>query len=149
MASLAPAATVEGRAEVAGWELFVNIHGVLSIRPGRPEHRVLGLVWRCSEAELDAIDRFEAVDVGLYQRGRLEVVGPRGQVWPTFVYRSTSTSVGRPRPGYLEQSVLPPMRELGFPRPYVSAVEDWLAAGTAGPPWAAVVEPVQRFDRQR
>ena len=146
MAALAPSATVVGPARLAGWELFVTGHGVLSIRPARPtpigdEAGVLGLVWACSDADLAVLDRFEAVDEGLYRRIEvgLEAIGP------AVAYRAVGETEGRPRPGYLEASVLPPMRELGFPPLYVARVERWLAAGTAGPRWVATPAPGEVF----
>lgn len=145
MAALAPSAVVVGPARLAGWELFVTGHGVLSIRPAiRPagaDCAVLGLVWACSAADLAVLDRFEAVDEGLYERIDVDL----DRHGPAVAYRATSAAEGRPRPGYLETSVLPPMRELGFPAPYVARVEGWLAAGTAGRPWVATPAPGQVF----
>jgi hypothetical protein len=118
-----------------GWELFVTSYGVLSIRPAGSDDAVLGLVWTCTVADLAALDRFEAVDEGLYERIEVDVDGP------AVAYRALAPTEGRPRPGYLETSVLPPMRDLGFPRSYLAQVEAWLAAGTAGPAWGAIPEP--------
>ena len=141
MAALAPSAVVLCPARLAGWELFVTGHGVLSIRTAGPDHEVLGLVWACSAADLAVLDRFEAVDEGLYERVEVELEGHGA----TVAYRATTAEEGRPRPGYLEASVLPPMRELGFPAPYLARVEGWLAAGTAGPAWVATPAPGQVF----
>ncbi len=163
MAALAPSAVVETPARLTGWELFVTNDGVLSIRPAAaadPTAEVLGLVWRCTPADLATLDRFEAVDEGLYVRTLVTVTvtdtaepaGPTGAVGPAgpadatggfeaVVYTAVSGREGRPRPGYLELSVLPPMRELGFPAGYVGQVESWLVAGTAGPAWLATPEP--------
>lgn len=137
MAALAPSAVVVGPARLVGWELFVTGHGVLSIRPGHPDEGVLGLEWACTAADLAVLDRFEAVDEGLYERIEVSLDGDG----PAVAYRALSPVEGRPRPGYLEASVLPPMRELGFPAPYVARVEGWLAAGTAGPAWVATPAP--------
>ncbi|MEZ5408186.1 MAG: gamma-glutamylcyclotransferase family protein [Acidimicrobiales bacterium] len=140
MAALAPAAVAMGPpARLVGWELFVTGYGVLSIRPAGPDAAVWGLVWSCAEADLAVLDRFEAVDDGLYERIEVHVDGP------AVAYRATSEAEGRPRPGYLEASVLPPMRELGFPETYVARVEGWLASGTAGPAWVATPVPGQVF----
>ena len=139
MAALAPAATTLGRARLVGWELFVTSYGVLSIRRGGPDDAVLGLVWACSAADLAALDRFEAVDEGLYERIEVDLDGP------AVAYRALAPAEGRPRPGYLEASVLPPMRELSFPPQYVARVEGWLAEGTAGPAWVATPAPGQAF----
>ncbi len=98
---------------------------------------MLGLVWACREADLDALDQFEAVDEGLYERIEVSLDGDG----PAVAYRALSPAEGPPRPGYLEASVLPPMRALGFPPPYVARVEGWLAAGTAGPAWVATPAP--------
>lgn len=148
MAALAPSAVVLGPARLVGWELFVTGYGVLSIRPAGlgagaagpgVGAEVLGLVWACTYADLAVLDRFEAVDEGLYQRIEIDVDGP------AVAYRATSEAEGPPRPGYLETSVLPPMRELGFPEAYVARVAGWLAAGTAGPPWVATPSPGEMF----
>lgn len=141
MAALAPSAVVVGPARLVGWELFVTGHGVLSIRPAGPDDTVLGLVWACSQADLHALDRFEAVDDGLYERIEVDLDGDDLAV----AYRALSPAEGQPRPGYLEASVLPPMRALGFPAPYVARVEGWLAAGTAGPVWVATPARGQAF----
>lgn len=141
MAALAPSAVILGPARLIGWELFVTGHGVLSIRPTGPGHEVLGLVWDCSAADLAVLDRFEAVDEGLYERIEVQLE-EHGAV---VAYRAAAAVDGRPRPGYLEASVLPPMRELGFPGPYVARVEGWLAAGTDGPPWVATPAPGEVF----
>jgi gamma-glutamylcyclotransferase (GGCT)/AIG2-like uncharacterized protein YtfP len=150
MAALAPTATVVGPARLAGWELFVTEHGVLSIRPAADgQVDVLGLVWACSDADLAVLDRFEAVDEGLYRRIEVDVIvepeSALGPIGPAVAYRAIGDAEGRPRPGYLEASVLPPMRELGFPPPYVARVESWLAAGTAGPRWVATPAPGEVF----
>jgi hypothetical protein len=146
MASLAPSAEPVGLARLPGWELFVNDHGVLSIRTSSPGSgaEVLGLVWSCTVGDLAVLDRFEAVDEGLYVRDRVTVAGfgsGSGAGGPAQAYWSVSKADGRPRPGYLEASVLPPMRSLGLPGPYVDRVEAWLAAGPAGPRWRPVPEP--------
>ncbi len=154
MAALAPSAVVVGPARLPGWELFVTGHGVLSIRPIHSIHParpgegagVLGLVWACTEGDLAVLDRFEAVDEGLYERIEIDVDGGPGG--PAVAYRAVSATEGRPRPGYLETSVLPPMRELGFPPDYVARVAGWLAAGTAGPAWMATPIPGGVFTAQ-
>ena len=145
MAALTPSAVAVGPARLVGWELFVTGHGVLSIRPGRPNDEVLGLVWACTEADLAVLDRFEAVHEGLYERIEVGIDGPDSSEGRAVAYRARSAQEGRPRPGYLEASVLPPMRELGFPEPYVARVEGWLEAGTAGPAWVATPAPGQVF----
>lgn len=145
MAALAPSAVELAPARLAGWELFVTGHGALSIRPADPidadRAEVLGLVWDCTAADLAVLDRFEAVDEGLYERIEVDLDGHG----PAVAYRATSTVEGRPRPGYLEASVLPAMRELGFPHSYVTRLEGWLASGTAGPAWVAAPAPGQVF----
>jgi len=145
MSALAPSAVELGPARLAGWELFVTGHGVLSIRPADPSGadraEVLGLVWDCTAADLAVLDHFEAVGEGLYERIEVALDGHGAAV----AYRATSATEGRPRPGYLEASVLPAMRELGFPHAYVTRLEGWLAAGTAGPAWVATPGPGQVF----
>lgn len=135
MAALAPGAVALGPAQINAWELFINEHGVLSIRhsPGSTVH---GLLWSCDVSDLEALDRFEAVGEGLYVRE--EVSLEAGAIDTAFVYRSVSPRSGLPRPGYLEIAVLPPMRPLGFPPSYIAGVESLLKAGTSGEPWPEI-----------
>jgi hypothetical protein len=161
MAALAPGAAPMGFARLQGWELFVTEHGVLSIRR-RPGPSVLGLLWACSSADLDALDRFEAVDEELYVRELLPVLRcerptiggfdepvdatvTAGDAVQVHVYRSVSDRPGRPRPGYLEIAVIAPMRALGFADAYIESVESFLTAGTSGAPWVAVPGPGSAF----
>jgi gamma-glutamylcyclotransferase (GGCT)/AIG2-like uncharacterized protein YtfP len=135
MAALAPCARAVGPTTISDWELSINEHGVLSIRqsPGGVVH---GLLWSCTASDLAALDRFEAVDEGLYVREVTIVAAHTTET--AFVYRSVSTRTGLPRPGYLEIAVLPPMRSLAFPRAYIASVEALLEAGTAGEQWPEI-----------
>lgn len=141
MASLAPDAVPVGLARLEGHELFLNVHGVLSVR-SNVDTTVLGLLWSCTDADLKSLDRFEAVDAGLYVREvfSVETIGELSdhETVDSFVYRSVSTQTGKPRPGYLEIAVLSAMRTLGFPPAYVALVEGFLNNGTAGDPWQSV-----------
>ena len=85
----------------------------------QPHSHVWGVLWRISEADLLALDRFEGVASGAYVRATGSVVTANGASVAAEVYRvAAPADLGAPSPRYLHV-ILEGAREHGLP-------SDWL-----------------------
>ena len=83
-----------------------------------------------SESHWVALDRYEAVAEGFYERVLLEVeVGVNRMKRRTWVYLSTDRTYGRPSSQY-QRIVLEGGRDIGLPRGQLGILESW----AEGPP---------------
>lgn len=134
MASRAPRAKLLGAARLARHRFVITEHGYASVvRDQRSE--VHGLLWEVDLAGIRALDRFEAVDRGLYVKANQPVItagGPRR----ALVYLGTGKPGGVPRPGYLED-VMRAAEAAGLPPAYLRA----MAAAGQGTGLAASPKP--------
>lgn len=126
VAWLCPRAEALGPARAQGWRFRVMRHGFATLVP-EPRAVAHGFLWRIGPVEEARFDDYEDVDLGLYLKRRIPVVGRDGARRRALVYLAATIAPGRPRPGYMEERVLPPARALGFPEEYLAELEAWAA----------------------
>ena len=111
MVKRCPAAVRGEVAALPGWRFVINRRGVATIVPDR-EAQVMGLLWDLTPACEMALDGYEGVAKGHYEKRSLAVGGT-----PTLVYIATESAPGAPRDAYLE-GILAAARALGMAPPY-------------------------------
>lgn len=85
---------------------------------------VWGVLWDLKFADMPALDRYEGVAGGLYIKAHQPVV-TKGGIKRAMIYLGGSTTVGTPRPGYLE-AVLAAAVAAQLPPAYVQEMRGWL-----------------------
>ena len=129
MSRRCPGAEFGSLAVLKGWTYFINGNGYAGVqkRPGSETH---GCLWTLSESHWVALDRYEAVAEGFYERVLLEVeVGVHRMKLRTWVYLSTDRTYGRPSSQY-QRIVTEGGREIGLPTGQLGILESW----AEGPP---------------
>jgi cation transport regulator ChaC len=124
-----PGAVAVGTATLDGWRFVANLDGYGSIAP-RPGAVVHGVLWRLSARDLAAINAYENVAGGLYQR-RVLPVWHEGRRLPALVYIAMRRGEGIPRPGYIDV-VVAAARDWGMPTPYIRSLQRWSPSGWRG-----------------
>jgi gamma-glutamylcyclotransferase (GGCT)/AIG2-like uncharacterized protein YtfP len=120
-----PSARALGTAILRDYRFIIAACGYASVER-RNGARVQGVLWRLTPADVDALDRYESVATGLYDRDNLSVQGPTGRV-PALVYVARAGGLGRPKPGYLEL-VVAAARDWQLPDDYVMSLGQGAAA---------------------
>jgi gamma-glutamylcyclotransferase (GGCT)/AIG2-like uncharacterized protein YtfP len=131
MRRLCPHARALGPALLADYRFIIMSAGYASIvtHTGTVVH---GVLWRIVPGDLDALDRYEDVAGGLYDRCMLPVQHG-GEPQTALIYIGCSRTPGRARPEYCEV-VLRAALDWDLPAPYVASLADQLLAapGDAG-----------------
>lgn len=123
MSSRCPGARPLGPARLEAHQFFVMAEGYASVRPAG-DTTVHGLLWRIENVHLPALDEYEEVASGLYDRATVDVVGAAGRV-PALIYLGRSRAEGVPRPGY-QETVVAAARACGLPSGYCAELRRWL-----------------------
>lgn len=103
-----------------GGPAFANIR--------HPGDGVLGVVYRCSQAELESLDPYEHG----YERRAISVTGQQGEVLAAvayFVLPSRTVSFARPQEAYLAK-IITGARQHGLPESYVDEIIAIAGEGT-------------------
>jgi len=131
MRQLCPKAQPLGPAMLADHRFLVMSGGYASVLPHAGDV-VHGVLWRVGRGDLDALDRYEDVASGLYDRWMIPVQH-RGDRRTAMVYVGRSHEPGRARPEYREL-VLSAARDWELPATYVTNLARELSAhgGEAG-----------------
>lgn len=118
-----------GVAKLPGWRFVIGPDGYASIvrQPGGVVH---GVLWRLDAHDLAALNAYENIAGGLYERRRLPVRHD-GRSQPALVYIGRCWGEGVPRPGYLAQ-VVAAARDWALPEPYVQSLQRWAPSGWTG-----------------
>lgn len=104
MAESCPGAECLGPATLHHHAFGIAVGGFGTVRPD-PDNSVPGVLWRLTDADLAALDRFEGVAEDFYRRHHLSV---HRQGWANIdaiVYLPVDDRPGRPNPGYLERII--------------------------------------------
>jgi gamma-glutamylcyclotransferase (GGCT)/AIG2-like uncharacterized protein YtfP len=127
MALRCPGAAPVGCARLDGYEFFVTVQGVASIRE-KAGHAVHGLVWTLEQAHLDTLDIYESVDRGLYARSMVALVMDDEQKLTAWVYIAAETLADNRRnlSGYLLR-IVQAAKALHLPGPYLLELLAWVA----------------------
>ena len=117
MWQLCPKAEALGPAMLADHRFLVMSSGYASVlrHPGDVVH---GVLWRIAQADLHALDRYEDVAGGLYDRWMIPVQH-RGDRRTALIYVGRSDAPGRARPEYCEL-LLSAARDWELPPTYVA-----------------------------
>lgn len=118
-----------GATTLPGWRFIIGPNGYASIvrQPGGVVH---GVLWQLDSRGLAALNAYENVAGGLYERRRLPV-RQAGRCQPALVYVACRRGEGTPRPGYLAL-VVGAARDWALPEPYVQSLQRWAPSGWPG-----------------
>src|SRR5882724_812271 len=84
-----------------------------------------GVLWTLSPDDERALDEYEGVPQGLYQKMNVTVDQPDGTQTNAFAYHAVDETAGKPAKGYMEM-VLLAARSQGLPEEYVAALSKWM-----------------------
>lgn len=132
-------------AEAVGAARLDN-HRFAIVQPGfatvieAPGATVHGVLWRLGSRDINVLDAYENISSGLY--GRAEKPVRHGvRTLRALTYFVVEPRPGRPKPGYLEDCVLPAARHWKLPQGYIRSLEAFVVAPGARTPWS-VTKPV-------
>jgi gamma-glutamylcyclotransferase (GGCT)/AIG2-like uncharacterized protein YtfP len=117
---LCPGADWLGVARLEGFRMVIAWHGYASVQPD-PASTVWGVLWLVPAAWLPALDAFEEVAAGWYERTTARVVTPAGPRAEAMLYLAPRSETGLAHPGYLDV-VLAGARENKLPAGYLKNV---------------------------
>ena len=128
MAARCPRSAMVGPAILKRHRFFIMASGFASVRrdPARDVH---GLLWDLALADVRALDRYEALDRGLYRKVVQAVVTPQG-ARRALVYVGASGEEGVPRADYIG-GIVAAARAAGFAAKHVAELEAWGQAKSA------------------
>ncbi len=129
MQQLCPTAQALGPAVLADYRFMIMSAGYASI-VAQAGDAVHGVLWRVAPGDLDALDRYEDVDGGLYDRCRL-TVQHGGEPQNAQVYIGRSRAPGQARGEYCEL-VLKAARDWELPATYVAKLARELPVRSGG-----------------
>lgn len=104
MARRCPRARLRGRARLARWRLVVMPSGFVSVAPD-PRASVHGVLWDVALADMLALDRYEQVVQGLYEKRLLPVLREPFGAASALTYVCVAPTQGAAAPGYLDDIV--------------------------------------------
>jgi gamma-glutamylcyclotransferase (GGCT)/AIG2-like uncharacterized protein YtfP len=120
-----PSARALGTAVLENHRFIIAACGYASIerRAGSDVH---GVLWRVTPRDVEALDRYESVATGLYDRQQVTVRTRGGRV-RTLVYVAPARGTGWPRPGHLER-VLAAAQGWDLPEDHLRDLAAWSSA---------------------
>ena len=112
-----PQSEKQEKAELSGYEFFINKRGVANIRPNK-DKRVLGFIYNITKDDEEKLDSFEGVQYGTNTKQNSIALN-------AFHYMAKEINEGQPREGYLEK-IIKAAQVNDFPKEYVTELERWL-----------------------
>ena len=125
MAARCPDASVIGVACLKGYRFRINSRRVGTVIPDQT-HQVYGLLWDITPKDLLALDRYEDVKAGLYEKANVVVEPLSGRQVAALIYLATDQSIGLPRPRYIN-GVLAAAKQWELPQTYIRELATWLS----------------------
>ncbi|HEX9661196.1 MAG TPA: gamma-glutamylcyclotransferase family protein [Candidatus Binatia bacterium] len=125
MAARCPNASVIGVACLKGYRFRINSRRVGTVIPDQP-HQVYGLLWNITPQNLRALDRYEDVKAGLYEKATFVVNLLSDRQVEALIYLATDQAIGLPRPRYMKD-VLAAAKQWQLPQAYIQELALWLA----------------------
>lgn len=125
MAIRCPNASVVGVACLKGYKFLINSRRVGTVIPDQ-NHRVYGLLWDITPRDLLALDRYEDVKAGLYEKANAVVELLSGRQVEALIYLATDRSIGLPRPRYMRDLVAA-ANQWELPQAYIQELATWLS----------------------
>ena len=126
MAKRCPGGQALGQAALHDWRFLINTrtYATIEAQPGAVTH---GVLWSLTPGHIAALDRYEAVAEGMYDKARL-IVQENGEPVEALVYIDPVCDPGRPTPDYL-RTILDGAAHFGLPPGYLAGLaRDWGAA---------------------
>ena len=114
---LCPGADWLGIGRLEGHRIVIAWHGYANVLP-EAASTVWGVLWLVPAAGLPALDAFEQVTDGLYERVTRRVVTPAGPRVETMLYLASRPDLGAPQSGYLDE-VIAGAKENRLPATYL------------------------------
>ena len=134
MAVRCPGGQALGRAEFRDWQFLINtrMYATVKASPGAVTH---GVLWSLTPGHIAALDDYEAVAEGMYNKTSL-IVQRNGEPVEALVYIDPVCELGQPEPDYL-QTILDGAAHFGLPPGYIAGLDrDWGVANATSGPWA-------------
>lgn len=126
MAMRCPGAQLGPVARLVGWNYFINGDGYAGIEKA-DNSEVLGCLWTLQDKHWRALDHYEGVAGGYYERIELEVEQVAdGELVKCWVYLSCNYQYGVPSPKY-QQAVVDGARQVNLPAEYLPVLESWVS----------------------
>jgi gamma-glutamylcyclotransferase (GGCT)/AIG2-like uncharacterized protein YtfP len=123
MASRCPGSKPIGRGRLPRHRFIITQDGFASVVRD-PRREVHGVLWDAALADIRTLDKFEALDRGLYVKITQSILIEGGSR-RALVYVGCSGFVGKPKPGYLE-AVLASVEHWRFPPLYIDEIARFL-----------------------
>jgi hypothetical protein len=134
MAYRCPGAGLVQAAVLRDHRFLIASHGFGTVTPERTAE-VHGVLWLVTAEDERALDRYEGVNEGLYQRDRRRVLvrlGGAGDAVEALLYVAPAVQRARPRIGYLQQVIAGALAQ-GLPDGYVAELRRWQSLETRSP----------------
>ncbi|MFQ5992063.1 MAG: gamma-glutamylcyclotransferase family protein [Nitrospiraceae bacterium] len=123
MSRRCPNAAVVGVATLLGHQLIINTKGFATVVP-LDTGVVIGLLWNLARTDEEALDDYEGVGRGLYEKSMVVVQTHDGDKCRALAYVATTSTMGAPWKGYMERIVAAAERH-DFPATYVEQLRRW------------------------
>ncbi len=117
-------AIFSGPARLNNWEYYINSDGYAGIYQS-DSNKVHGCLWQLKDEHLDALDKYEAVDQGYYDRRTIDILDEKESVKRNaIVYISNNSKFGTPTSNY-QDAVIEGAVQVGLPEDYIDFLESW------------------------
>lgn len=124
MAKRCPGARYVRKACVEGYRFRITCRGVATIVP-ESGARVYGVLWKITAHDEHRLDKYEGVRACLYDKRSILVQTAERATCQALVYTARGTSIGSPRPNYLE-GIIEAATGAGLPHSYLEELRTWL-----------------------
>ena len=125
MATRCPDASIVGVACLQGYNFRINSRRVGTVIQDQT-HQVYGLLWDVTPWDLLALDRYEDVEAGLYEKANVVVDLLSDRQVEALIYLATDQSIGLPRPRYMKD-VVAAAKQWELPQTYIQELALWLS----------------------
>jgi len=124
MARRCPGAQLGSRAKLSDWRYFINGNGYAGIEEF-PGSEVWGCLWSLNSRHWEALDEYEGVDGGYYEKKILKVERDSGnEEIDAWVYLSNDYDYGIPSSEY-QAIVIRGAKDVNLSKSYIPVLEDW------------------------
>ena len=124
MASRCPGAKLDVVAKLSNWRYFINGNGYAGIEEF-PGSEVWGCLWKLNFSHWEALDQYEGVDGGYYEKKILKVGRESGnEEIDAWVYLSNNYDYGIPSSAY-QEIVIRGAKDVSLCKSYIPILEDW------------------------
>ena len=123
MAQRCPHSRPLGTAALDHWRFRINAAGWATIVP-ESGARVHGLLWNLTPDDESALDLYEEMPSGLYEKRLLTVTVTTGEAREAMVYLALDPTPGKPMARYWDP-IQSAAKACGFPPEYLEELQTW------------------------